>query len=158
MPRLRIHLSTLLVVTVAAAALLGINMHPYSFYYPRPGWTEDLKYFVVDGAHPDPFVQCGLYGWPFPAFPSWNWCGNGDTGGEFPQWSNYTRGAADIHVACNWARWNKRALCADAIANVVVLAVIVLVLQLLRRVAQALVRRISEKNVVGPGIDHRVPT
>lgn len=153
-PRVRVGLSTLLGMTLTAAVLLGINVHPYSFYYPRPPWVEDLKYLVVDREHPDALFQCGVYGWPFPAYPSWTWAGNGDFQADFPHWSQY-RSGVDIRVACTWQEWNKRALFIDVIVNLAILALVAALLRISRKVAWALRQRWLEKNVGHPGIAPR---
>ena len=114
----KFRLSTWIVAMLTVSALVGINLRPYEFYFPRPPWVADLKDFVIDRNTPDPFVQCGVYGWPAPAFPSWNWCGNQVAEGEFPQWGHFGSGMTDAHIACNWPQWNRRALVVDAIANV----------------------------------------
>ena len=112
MPRLQIRLSTLLVMVLSAGALMGMNFRPFSFYYPRPEWVEELNQFVprIDEKDPDQRWALGLYGWPVPAYPTWNWMGNGDIGTQFPSWKHYTSEAADLHVACTSSRWNYKAL------------------------------------------------
>src|SRR5690242_12048332 len=109
-PRFQIHLSTLLVMVLTTGALMGINFRPFEFYYPRPEWVEDLKMFLPRVDHdPDRFAL-GVYGWPLPAFPTWNWMGNGMPAAEFPSWRYYTKDAADLHVACTIKQWNYKAL------------------------------------------------
>ena len=117
MPRLQIRLSTMLVMVLASGALMGMNFRPFHFYYPRPEWVEELNQFVprIDEKDPDQRFAMGLYGWPVPAFPAWNWSGNGDIGKPFPSFSQYTTEAADLHVACTAARWNYRALGIDIV-------------------------------------------
>ena len=117
---LRIRLSTWVVAVLTASALVGINVRPYAFYFPRPPWVAELKDFVVDQNKPDPMIQCGLYGWPAPAYPSWNWFGNGVPEGQFPALVHYTAEMSDAHIACNFQQWNKRALIVDGVANAIV--------------------------------------
>lgn len=131
----RVRLSTLIVATLTASVLVGINLRPYEFYFPRPPWVADLKYLVVDREHPDPLMQCGVYGWPVAAFPSWNWSGNNMPEGEFPQLAHFGSGMNDVHVACNWAKWNTRALIVDAIANAVAFVAALLLWVAVRRFA-----------------------
>jgi len=114
---LQVRLSTWIVAVLTASALVGINMRPYAFYFPRPPWVEELKDFVIDRENPDKQIQCGLYGWPAPAYPSWNWFGNGVPEGKFPALAHYTAEMSDAHIACNFQQWNTRALIVDGVVN-----------------------------------------
>jgi hypothetical protein len=123
--RMQIHLSTLVVAVLTSGGLLGINMRPFHFYYPRPEWVEELKDFDKTDNQADPFCRWGLYGWPFPAFPSWSWFGNfdGAYARSFPDWGHYSS-KSDIHIACNYPKWNSRALWIDIVVNLsIILAV-----------------------------------
>lgn len=122
--RPQLHLSTLVVAVLTTGVLLGINMRPYNFYYPRPEWMQELKSFVKsdDPSDADPWGRWGLYGWPCTAFPSWNWCGNGEGFSyAYPHWTQYGAGASDIRIACNWPKWNFRALWIDVGVNAAVI-------------------------------------
>lgn len=103
---------------LTASALLGINAKPFTFYYPRPPWIEELAWFA-DPSDDNVFHRSGPYGWPVPAYPSWSWCGNGVPLGAYPQWDNFWN-PGDAHIACNWPQWNTRALVVDVVANLIV--------------------------------------
>jgi hypothetical protein len=124
LPRLQFRLSTMLVMVLMAGVLMGLNVRPYNYYFPRPEWIGDLKLMVhqSDESELDRHWRTGVYGWPFPAYPSWNWSGNGTASGQFPNFSYYTSEASDFHIACNWQSWNHKALGFNIAINLTLVA------------------------------------